>query len=720
MSVPFPVIKSEKTDQQGRKRQFFQVDLTDDNAVEVVNYSSDEDDNNVPSKYDYDSFDEDSIEDDEVEDELLESNVSVDNHDPTQKKVTDVIFARLFKLPANAIKRPLFVTGGPGSGKTHIVGKTIDALIKATAQIYMDKDPTLDEDMALRRAAARYPVVTPTAMAASMIEGAKTFHSMLGSLAKEPISVAEAPAKILEAIRAMSCMVYDEISMLHPTHFINANKFFQEVRGNNQFFGGVLIIFVGDFFQLPPVIMDDDPIIKKFGSLEKVPLLFETTLWRDYNFEIIELTGSHRQREDPEMTALLNEIRTGHVGNATDSFLRGKVMPYGEFVRELASRDLPATGPIDIPARVAELEAEMSKICFTNPDVERENNAKLALLKGSDHNYVGDYICTCQPWKDVHPVILAGMMSDLYEKETFIASAPAPGGYKKGVFKKPEPGRPGQQYGISKATTSSSYGSPFGASTSSPSATTADQNKFTFYYAKGQRPDHRRMERIHNIKVRTPPVLQLKLGALVVNTFNSRVNKGVINGSRGTVIGFYRKDVWAQMQEGDDDLGDDLIATDNDFAADELVTSTSDDTDVDERYRKAQPTTLSNAANVSSAVRYCEIEWPLVKFTRIKKPVLVMPDAIELEDGVYFAGLPLRLAYAFTVHNQQGQTNRYGYVQPQQYSKRPVQPGIFYVAISRFPKRTNFALASYDKKMIIADPRVVSFYRDIRNGRIGR
>ena len=51
-------------------------------------------------------------------------------------------------------------------------------------------------------------------------------------------------------------VVLDEVSMVTPRMFATLNSRLQQGKGNNQDFGGLSIILVGDFFQLPPVLGD--------------------------------------------------------------------------------------------------------------------------------------------------------------------------------------------------------------------------------------------------------------------------------------------------------------------------------------------------------------------------------------------------------------------------------------------------------------------------------
>jgi ATP-dependent DNA helicase PIF1 len=88
----------------------------------------------------------------------------------------------------------------------------------------------------------------------------------------------------------------------------------KSVRRNNKPFGGIQLIFLGDFYQLPP-IGDHD-----------VQFCFESLLWRDtFNSEnIIQLKKIFRQK-DESYTKILNQIREGRLKKSSNIILLGLV-----------------------------------------------------------------------------------------------------------------------------------------------------------------------------------------------------------------------------------------------------------------------------------------------------------------------------------------------------------------------------------------------------------
>jgi ATP-dependent DNA helicase PIF1 len=75
----------------------------------------------------------------------------------------------------------------------------------------------------------------------------------------------------------------------------------QYIRNKEKPFGGIQIVFVGDFMQLPPV----------FKGFEEETFAFESTAWKESCIKTIQLTEIVRQHGEPEFAKLLNEIRFG-------------------------------------------------------------------------------------------------------------------------------------------------------------------------------------------------------------------------------------------------------------------------------------------------------------------------------------------------------------------------------------------------------------------------
>lgn len=189
----------------------------------------------------------------------------------------------------------VFLTGKPGAGKTHTVNLFVEHL---------------------KRNGIRYAVTASTGIAATHI-GGTTIHSWAGLGIKREVTE-DVLGKILNndfTIRRINdpqVLIIDEVSMLDATMINNINYVMQQVRGDGPF-GGVQIVFVGDFFQLPPVVRGEKEII----------FAFEAQAWRDAEPVTCYLTEQHRQSE-PEFLEILNAMREGEVTDAHREMLQKK------------------------------------------------------------------------------------------------------------------------------------------------------------------------------------------------------------------------------------------------------------------------------------------------------------------------------------------------------------------------------------------------------------
>lgn len=114
-----------------------------------------------------------------------------------------------------------------------------------------------------------------------------------------------------------------------------------EIMGNQQPFGGVNVVVLGDLYQLPPVKADYIFHGRSSGSY----------LWRQL-FTSFELTQNQRQRDDNAWTALLNSIRDGsgsdgqgNMDNAFQQLQRRLLVSAGGPVADQEFRDAPRLYP---------------------------------------------------------------------------------------------------------------------------------------------------------------------------------------------------------------------------------------------------------------------------------------------------------------------------------------------------------------------------------------
>ena len=99
-------------------------------------------------------------------------------------------------------------------------------------------------------------------------------------------------------------LILDEVSMLSVKLFELLNYIGQRTRKSQRPFGGMQVIFSGDFYQLPPVGDTDDELTWQF--------CFQSEIWNEVFQHQIRLKTMFRQR-DPVYVKILNQIREGKI-----------------------------------------------------------------------------------------------------------------------------------------------------------------------------------------------------------------------------------------------------------------------------------------------------------------------------------------------------------------------------------------------------------------------
>lgn len=185
----------------------------------------------------------------------------------------------------------IFLTGPGGTGKSHLIG-----LI-----------------------AQNVPSIAITAMtgcaAVLLGHGAKTFHSWAGiGLGKDTAEyiVKKMKSQSKKRWKETSTLVLDEVSMMTPELLEMIDKLAKIIRGNTKPMGGIQVVFVGDFLQLPPVA--------KAGN---VKFAFESPVWWEIIKETVQLKRIFRQK-DPIFQTILDEARVGDISAESLATLKSR------------------------------------------------------------------------------------------------------------------------------------------------------------------------------------------------------------------------------------------------------------------------------------------------------------------------------------------------------------------------------------------------------------
>jgi ATP-dependent DNA helicase PIF1 len=194
---------------------------------------------------------------------------------------------------AIATGRQVFLTGPGGTGKSYLLNLLFTELPKKTGK--------------------SVALTALTGCAALLLHPkAKTLHSWAGiGLARESVDILVAGLRksrraCLRWLQA-DILVIDEVSMMTPELFEKLDAIGRKIRRNEHVpFGGLQLVLVGDFYQLPPVVRQDG------DEKKETSFVFESPIWSALRLETHELTEIVRQK-DPMFQEVLNEARRGEL-----------------------------------------------------------------------------------------------------------------------------------------------------------------------------------------------------------------------------------------------------------------------------------------------------------------------------------------------------------------------------------------------------------------------
>ncbi len=233
----------------------------------------------------------------------------------------------------------IFLTGKAGTGKTTF-------LLNIQKQI-----------------GKRLVVTAPTGVAA-INAGGVTLHSFFqrpfGPWLPGTPEVHNMRKEKVKVLRNIDLLIIDEISMVRADLLDSIDSVLRRYRHNESPFGGVQLLMIGDLYQLPPVVKDDEWDL--LHEHYKTPFFFSSHALQKAKLIPIELKTVYRQ-SDSEFITLLNKVREN---NMDDDALRLLNSRYGT---ELDEDDGIIT------------------LCSHNAKADAINSERLAQLKGSERIY---------------------------------------------------------------------------------------------------------------------------------------------------------------------------------------------------------------------------------------------------------------------------------------------------------------------------------------------
>lgn len=239
--------------------------------------------------------------------------------------------------------RCLFITGKAGTGKTTFIQRLQKEIQK------------------------NFVVLAPTGIAA-IAAGGQTVHSFF-SFPMEvigPHTKLEVSPSNKELLKHVDTIIIDEASMMRSDMVDGMDRYLRIAFHNNMPFGGKQIVFVGDLYQLPPVVRrgsaDDEMLCDLYGI--GTPYFYKANVLKRMNLPKIEFQKIYRQT-DRTFVRILNKMRIGEIGEEELNILNQHISNSDN----LNDYSVILTG--------------------FNKKAERINEVKLNALEGSEIIYTG-------------------------------------------------------------------------------------------------------------------------------------------------------------------------------------------------------------------------------------------------------------------------------------------------------------------------------------------
>ncbi len=182
-------------------------------------------------------------------------------------------------------KESLFLTGKAGTGKSTL----IKHFIKNTSKNLL--------------------LLAPTGIAAMNVEGS-TIHSFF--LIHPGITLQEAENEHTltknrkDVLEKVDTIIIDEVSMVRADLLDVVDICMRKTLKSTKPFGGVQMIFVGDLYQLPPIVRGEES--HYFREYYEAPYFFASHAYKQLIPQVVELQKIYRQ-DDEQFKLILNKMR---------------------------------------------------------------------------------------------------------------------------------------------------------------------------------------------------------------------------------------------------------------------------------------------------------------------------------------------------------------------------------------------------------------------------
>ncbi|MEO1262565.1 MAG: DEAD/DEAH box helicase [Bacteroidota bacterium] len=242
--------------------------------------------------------------------------------------------------------KSLFITGRAGTGKSTLLN-----LFRQTTR-------------------KKIVVCAPTGIAALNVKG-QTIHSLFGFPPRFILAKDIKKSGRRKWFKKINILVIDEISMVRADLLDAIDRSLRINRENPMPFGGVQMVFIGDLFQLPPIVASEEEK-RIFAMAYESPYFFSANVLRSFDIEKLELRKVYRQ-ENRHFLRLLDAVRLNQID--------------WEDLEDLNVRHIP---DFDLPGHYITLSPR-------NATVDRINRRELANLETEEFTFAATVTGTFDP-----------------------------------------------------------------------------------------------------------------------------------------------------------------------------------------------------------------------------------------------------------------------------------------------------------------------------------
>lgn len=198
----------------------------------------------------------------------------------------------------------IFLTGKAGTGKTTFLHRLAKSVHKRFIIVAPTGIAALNANGVTIHSQFLLPLGTfvPERDAPEGFVHSVGYYSQRSLATKHPLNAIRR-----KVLRSIDLIIIDEVSMLRADVLDAIDYRMRSVRGNfRQSFGGVQVLMIGDLYQLPPIVKDEERTL--MSRYYRTPHFFEARALQQDGFVFIELDRIFRQK-DERFIRLLNHLR---------------------------------------------------------------------------------------------------------------------------------------------------------------------------------------------------------------------------------------------------------------------------------------------------------------------------------------------------------------------------------------------------------------------------